>query len=175
MECPACHRDLRERTVAGVTVHVCSDGCGGIWFDQGELEKFDQTNESAGEELLDIPHRADVKVDRSQRYRCTVCPDSVMMRHFFSAKHAVTIDECPTCAGVWLDPGELRQIRSLYPSEAARLQAAQAYMDEVLGPKLAARREAETESLAPVRRFANMFRFLCPSWYIPGKQNWGAF
>jgi len=39
-------------------------------------------------------------------------PDSVLMRHFSSATRAVAIDECPTCGGLWLDSGELEQIRA---------------------------------------------------------------
>jgi uncharacterized protein len=167
MNCPACHRELRPRIVGDVTVDVCSDGCGGIWFDQGELRKFDEPNEAAGEQLLDIPHPANVTVDRSQRYRCTKCADSLLMRHLFSAKQAVTVDECPTCGGVWLDPGELRQIRSEYPSEAARREAAQRYMQEILGPELAMRRAERQEDLARTRRFANMFRFIGPSGTVP--------
>jgi len=26
-----------------------------------------------------------------------------------------------------------------------------------------------------VLKISNMFRFICPSYYIPGKQDWGAF
>jgi uncharacterized protein len=156
MKCPACHRALRTRTVAGVTVDLCSGGCGGIWFDQGEFKKFDEPNEKAGEELLDIAHAPGGHVDRSQRYRCTKCPDSMLMRHFVSAKLAVVIDECPTCGGVWLDPGELRQIRSEYPSEEARRAAAQAYFKEVLGDRLDATRAETAAHLARWRRIANI-------------------
>jgi hypothetical protein len=31
------------------------------------------------------------------------------------------------------------------------------------------------EKLQKARRFARLFRFLLPSYYIPGKQRWGAF
>ncbi len=158
MECPACHRTLRTKTVGGVTVDVCNDGCGGIWFDQGEFKKFDEPNEVAGEALLNIPRDPDVRVDQSQRYRCTKCPDSVMMRHFSSAKRAVVIDECPTCGGVWLDPGELRQIRSEYPSEEARHEAAEAYFKEVLGDRIDAERSQDAERWAIWRRIANILR-----------------
>jgi hypothetical protein len=45
------------------------------------------------------------------------------MRHFSSATRAVTIDECPTCAGIWLDSGELEQIRSEHVSAEDRRRA----------------------------------------------------
>jgi hypothetical protein len=31
------------------------------------------------------------------------------------------------------------------------------------------------EKAEKARKVANMFRFICPSYYIPGKQDWGAF
>jgi hypothetical protein len=33
----------------------------------------------------------------------------------------------------------------------------------------------DEEKLAKTRRVANVFRFICPTYYIPGKQDWGAF
>jgi Zn-finger nucleic acid-binding protein len=45
------------------------------------------------------------------------------MRHFSSASRAVAIDECPTCAGIWLDSGELERIRSEHPSAEDRRRA----------------------------------------------------
>jgi hypothetical protein len=34
---------------------------------------------------------------------------------------------------------------------------------------------AETEADLAARKFANTFRLIGPSHYIPGKQDWGAF
>jgi Zn-finger nucleic acid-binding protein len=99
----------------------------------------------------------------------------VMMRHFFSAKRQVVVDECPSCGGHWLDPGELRTIRTEYASEEEREHAAQAYFAEVFGPTLAAAHAETEEDLARARNIAHAFRFISPSYYIPGKQDWGAF
>src|SRR5262245_47249369 len=161
MDCPACHRTLRLITVGDVSVDICSSGCGGMWFDIGEFKKFDEPNEAAAE-LLDIPRDPNVEVDQSQRYRCTKCTDSVMMRHFASAKRAVVVDECAVCGGVWLDPGELRRIRSEYPSEEARRQAARAYFQEVLGDKIEAKRLDTAEKTALWQRVANILKTPVP-------------
>ena len=53
MKCPACSNRLQEMTVAGVTVDICKDGCGGIWFDNFEMKKFDEPHEPACLALLD--------------------------------------------------------------------------------------------------------------------------
>ena len=40
---------------------------------------------------------------------------------------------------------------------------------------LAKEAAASQAELAKAQRFAHAFRFICPSYYIPGKQDWGAF
>jgi len=41
--------------------------------------------------------------------------------------------------------------------------------------ELAAIQNEDQARLDKVRKIADMFRFVCPSYYIPGKQDWGAF
>lgn len=182
MKCPACSNDLRATAIGDVTVDVCKDGCGGVWFDNFELSKFDEAHEATGEQLLSVQAGASVNVDPKARRNCPKCPDIIMQQHFFSVKRGVTVDECPGCGGVWLDAGELRRIRGLYPSEAEREQAASKYFEELFGDKphgppggLRAMQQAGEQKLATARKIARAFRFICPSYYIPGKQDWGAF
>ncbi len=175
MQCPACGNNLKEKVVSGVTVDICEHGCGGIWFDNFEIKKFDEPHETSGEEILNIQRNPHVVVDRNQRLKCPKCSDIVMMRHFFSIKKEVEIDECPGCGGIWLDVGELARIRELFETEQQRHQAAKEYFNEVFGEEFA---KMEAEDLAKsekVRKFANVFKWICPSHYIPGKQTWGAF
>jgi Zn-finger nucleic acid-binding protein len=175
MNCPACGNVLEQMTVGDVTVDVCQRGCGGIWFDNFELQKFDEPNESAGEQLLDIERDESIIVDHTKRLNCPKCDGIVMMRHFFSVKNEVEVDECPGCGGFWLDAGELGKIRSLFNSEEERHQAAHQYFTEIFGGHLAAIEAEEQAKFNKVRKIANLFRFVCPSYYIPGKQDWGAF
>lgn len=175
MECPACGNQLQQMTAGDVTVDVCKGGCGGIWFDNFELKKFDEPHESVGEQLLEIERGESVTIDRTKRLKCPKCDDVVMMRHFFSVKKQVEVDECPDCGGFWLDAGELRQIRSLFKTEQERHKAAEEYFEEVFGDKLAAMQAEDEAKLNKARKVANMFRFICPSYYIPGEQDWGAF
>lgn len=175
MNCPACSNKLTAKVIDDVTIDVCENGCGGIWFDNFEIRKFDEPHESAGEELLNIPTNPNVVVNPEQRYNCPVCDDIVMMRHPFSFKRKVTIDECPGCAGIWLDEGELTQIRELFTSEQEREMQTGEFVEQVIGKKLAELEEHDQAELAKAQRFANMFKWICPSAYIPGKQEWGAF
>jgi len=176
MDCPACSRALSPLGAGELTVDVCDGGCGGIWFDHYELRKVDERSESAGEALLDVPCDPDVHLDRSRRYTCPACTDGVvMMRHFWSVARRVTVDECPECGGVFLDAGELREIRGLFPSQESRHAAADAYFAEVVDPLLDRQRAADAEELARAQRFGHAFRFVCPSRYLPGKQSGAAF
>ncbi len=175
MKCPACGKGLVVRTVGDVAVDVCKGGCGGIWFDQLELRKVDEKDEAAGEALLDVPRDPNARVDLGAARPCPKCPDVVMMRHFFSPRRQVELDECGGCGGIWLDAGELSTIRALYDSDDERKAHAHAYFAEVFARDLeteAADGEAERGRL---RTVARVFRYLCPSWYLPGDQSWGAF
>lgn len=175
MKCPACGNMLQEMTVGDVAVDVCKGGCGGIWFDNFELKKFDEPHESAGEALLDIERDESIVVDHTKRLKCPKCDDIVMMRHFFSVEKGVEVDECPGCAGFWLDAGELGEIRSLFETEEQRHKAADEYFEEVFGDHFKAMKAESEDKLAKTRKIANVFRYICPSYYIPGKQDWGAF
>jgi Zn-finger nucleic acid-binding protein len=119
MKCPACFNDLTEVQVGSLKVDVCQGGCGGIWFDAFELQRVDEEVEAAGERLLEIERDETVSVDPSRKRDCPRCEGVKLKRHFFSAKRRVEVDECPNCAGYWLDAGELAQIR-LERSEVAK-------------------------------------------------------
>ena len=56
-----------------------------------------------------------------------------------------------------------------------RKQAAARYNSELFDPELVAAHAETVKDLEKARRIAHMFRFVCPSYYIPGKQEWGAF
>jgi Zn-finger nucleic acid-binding protein len=175
MECPVCDNGLTRMTVGGIAVDVCEGSCAGIWFDRYELMRADEADESAGEGLLEIERDPNLEVDLSKRLNCPKCLEVVMLRHFFSAKRRVVVDECPDCGGHWLDPGELRTIRTEYASAEERERAASQYFDEVFGPELAAAHAQTEDDLARARRIAHAFRFICPSYYVPGKQDWGSY
>lgn len=175
MNCPACKNQLSQMAAGGITVDVCKGGCGGIWFDNFELRKVDEPLESAGEILLDIDRNEKIKIDHTKRRRCPKCNGIIMMRHFFSVKKQVTVDECPGCGGYWLDVGELATIRKEFNTEGERRKAAEEYFSEIFDKQLAEMRGKSEEQAERARKIAWLFRFICPSYYLPGKQTWGAF
>ena len=112
MKCPACRNELTPFRVRDLTVDVCQDGCGGIWFDAFELQKVDEDSETAGQPLLHIRRDQSLVVDASRKRECPRCAGIKLRRHFFSAKRRVEVDHCPGCAGYWLDAGELALLRA---------------------------------------------------------------
>lgn len=175
MKCPACGRGLSQRSITGLIVDVCDGGCGGIWFDNFELKKVDERHESAGEALLDIARDPNLEIDHGARRNCPKCDKVVMMRHNFTVKKEIEVDECPGCAGVWLDAGELASVRAQSTTEEERKQAAKDHFAGLFGEQLKAMELKSREDLAKAQKFAKAFRFILPSYYIPGKQKGGAY
>jgi len=46
---------------------------------------------------------------------------------------------------------------------------------DLFGPQLEALAKEREANAERAKRIANMFKYLCPSYYLPGKQKWGAF
>lgn len=111
LTCPACqHQMTKIMTKEGVLIDICLDGCGGIWFDNRELAKFDEEHENAQEILEVIKGKTFKKVDTSMVRKCPVCSQK-MVKNKYSMNTNVEIDECYNCGGKFLDNDELVLIR----------------------------------------------------------------
>lgn len=163
MQCPACGTNLTPVEAGDITVDVCKGGCGGMWFGQKELKQLDEPHESAGETLLNVEANPDVSVDRSKPRQCPKCEGVTLMRAFSSPRQQVEIDHCAKCGGHWLDVGELRQIRNLYPSEAERKAHIEKMIDEMWGDELEAAEKRAEEATAKKSTLQKMFEFIVPS------------
>lgn len=175
MNCPACGHALTEITTSGITVDVCDGGCGGVWFDNYELDRVDEAHEPADDFLLGVVRDPAPVMDTSARRHCPRCPDLVMMRHFVSVRREVEVDECPGCGGVFLDHGELAAIRNQFATRDERSAAARDYFAELFDDDLDAAAADGEERLRRARKFARMFKVLLPSAWLKGKQPWGAY
>ncbi len=174
MNCPACGNTLTEIEAGGILVDTCQDGCGGVWFDWMELKKVDEPDEDVADVLLAEPPTYLVESHDQRQHGCPRCDGQPMQRHFFSVKRQVEVDECPACGGFWLDAGELAAIRGLFATEEDAREAARNIFGELVDENFAEERAVTDERLAKSRQVAHLFRFICPSYWIPGKQEWGA-
>ena len=132
MECPRTGTVLKPVTINDIEIDL-STGCGGVWFDNHELDKFDEIYEQAGSLLVEhmLAYHKPLS-DPDARLRCPKDTDVVMMRRFYSPKHQIEIDECPQCGGVWLDAEELAGIRELFPTQDHRNEVGNEFVKTVM-------------------------------------------
>ena len=139
MKCPACSNELSKVVSDNIKVNLCKGGCGGLWFDQFELKKVDTPEKPAGETLAQMQKQEALhSTDRIKQRKCPRCLDIVMMRHYFSVKKGVLVDECAGCGGIWLDSGELEKIRNEFSSSEERDRITAQYFSKLFDPELAA-------------------------------------
>lgn len=104
MRCPKCDRGVLDRRTVhlpDVTVDQCRL-CGGVWFDRGELERVIRF----GAEDLALPPKA---VDSGR-----LCPICIKPMYTFTYPQTlVEVEMCRMCCGLWLDAGEMQEIRSV--------------------------------------------------------------
>jgi len=164
LRCPACGHDLSPKAVDDLTVDACDGGCGGIWFDNGEIAEVDDRDETAGEALAEIKERWASAVDRTRKRACPRCSGILMLKRQFGPRQPVEIDECPGCGGIWLDAGELSQIREAFEGSGERAQV-EAAMSAVIANQV---QRATAGEARKTRAFHAVAKFLGHMWHDYG-------
>jgi Zn-finger nucleic acid-binding protein len=113
--CPLCRVALHQIDFHGVAIDTCST-CEGAWFDLGEIEQILQAARQAVKEdrFVPTPIEAAPGVEPPPRDRAYLpCPrcGTLMNRQNWDRRSGILVDSCHSC-GVWLDGGELAQMRS---------------------------------------------------------------
>jgi len=113
LTCPACDKEMTKIYMeeAGVNVDICLDGCGGILFNNRELEKFDEKHENADKIFEAYEGKTFQSINESEVRLCSVC-NSIMVKQG-AGVGGIQIDVCNTCGSKFLDRGELEKIRAL--------------------------------------------------------------
>lgn len=111
LKCPACENFMTKIFMpdAEVNVDVCTEGCGGILFDNREFNKFDEPTENADLILESLKDKTFIETDESETRTCPVC--GVYMVKMGAGVAGVEIDYCNVCGAKFLDNGELQKIR----------------------------------------------------------------
>ena len=147
MKCPRTGKQLEPVVVDGIEIDL-SLGCGGVWFDRFELDKFDEIHEKAGAVLIEHMQQFHKPLlNPGVRLKCPKDPDVVMMRRYYSPKQQIEIDECPQCGGVWLDAEELSEIRALFPTQDQLQQVNDKFVKDVMSSSEVQAFEAEAKEL----------------------------
>lgn len=117
--CPACGKEMEKVYIdkAGFFLDVCLDGCGGIWFDNMELNKLSRFDDILPE-ISKIYGGREFKDSYTKRKRlCPLCK-RLMIQNYENFSRKVLIDQCYTCGGKFLDYGELEEsLKDELPTE----------------------------------------------------------
>jgi len=107
MNCPKCKTNkLKKGKIKqnGIEINYCAK-CKGIWFDHGEIEQ-----------MLSSPVK-NLSIDNRKKHPSGVCPScSELLYEFYYPQTFVNIDMCGKCKGIWVDAGELKEIRAVRES-----------------------------------------------------------
>lgn len=126
MKCPVDQEPLTTKTYeAQIQVDECP-ACRGMWLDEGELERIQQTRErDYSDELRRIPdsvlgayEMARQKIQDGRN--CPSCDRDMEKREYAYASR-ILVDSCPSCRGFWLDRGEVEALEVFF--ERARRDA----------------------------------------------------
>ncbi|MHB8859099.1 MAG: zf-TFIIB domain-containing protein [Thermoleophilia bacterium] len=108
MKCPRCQEATNPKTVNGIVVDQCSK-CYGIWFDQDEMRKLKDAQDSDLDwmnfELW--KNKEKYKVDR-KKIVCPKCNVPLIGVNYDYTN--VEVHFCLTCKGMWLDKNQFKQI-----------------------------------------------------------------
>ena len=131
MICPACSNELTPIVVGTITLDVCKQYCGGVWFDAGEFQLYDEIKEAVPLDILRPIRNQDVAIDRNKPRPCPRCENTKLHKRFYDAAYELQIDQCPKCSGIFLDPGELQNIREENKGVLERQEVIDDYMNGV--------------------------------------------
>lgn len=115
MNCPKCAGKALERFSVPFKDKNSQDGkidldrcggCGGTWFDKGEVDQYlkTRTEDAPSAGLASIVGQAqDSKPGQCPRCSIPLAKDASR------ANAAISVDRCGKCSGVWFDGGELQR------------------------------------------------------------------
>ena len=137
LNCPACGKEMEKVLIPseGINLDICTEGCGGIYFDNREFSKFDEQHEDISEILAKLENKSFVRVDESQTRLCPNC-GAKMVKNYSSIKKSIEVDECYTCGGKFLDNSELVKIRQEYLNDEERSADVINYVYQTVGSEL---------------------------------------
>ena len=121
--CPACGKKMQKVFMSEQNIYldVCTEGCGGIFFDNREFYKFDENCENISPLIEALKQKQFSKVDDSVQRICPLCGMKMVKNVMKSSHGDVTVDDCYACGGKFLDNSELSKIRSQFETEDDRI------------------------------------------------------
>lgn len=137
LRCPACGKEMQKIFIPsrGINIDICTQGCGGIFFDNREFQMFDEKHENIDDIIQAVENNEFKAIDDSLDRYCPAC-GAKMVKNYSSIKQEIVIDECYACGGKFLDHGELTAIRKEYETDLDRTADTMRYVYDNVGVKL---------------------------------------
>lgn len=137
IKCPACGKNMEKVYIPaeGINIDICTEGCGGIFFDNREFDKFNEEHEDISVIEAKLRGKEFELTDENAVRNCPVC-GAQMVKNKSAAKGDVKVDDCYSCGGKFLDYGELFKIREEYKNDLDRGNAAMEYLYSKIGKEL---------------------------------------
>ncbi len=136
--CPACGNVMEKVFIPseGINLDICTEGCGGIFFDNKEFDAFNEADEDVSVVIEKLKNKQFSAVDDNKKRICPSC-GAEMVKNPAGLKSSVIIDECYVCSAKFLDNGELMKIREEYQNDSDRSAETMAYVYHKVGRQLA--------------------------------------
>ena len=106
--CPNCTCEMEHYEYRGNDLDMCPR-CNGLWLDRREFKRLTSEQDVYAEESMPEEFIRKPLPEEVEYLKCPLC-DSLMVRRNFKKISGVIIDVCRH-HGVWLEAGELQQIR----------------------------------------------------------------
>lgn len=157
LRCPACGGEMQKVFIPsqGVNIDICTQGCGGLFFDNREFKMFDEKDENIDDILQAVENNDFKAVDDSLPRYCPAC-GAKMVKNFASIKKEVQVDDCYACGGKFLDHGELSKIRAQYENDAERTNDIMKYVYNEVGMDIIQMEtDAAKRKVSPMQKLFN--------------------
>lgn len=153
LKCPACGKDMEKVFIPnqGINLDICTQGCGGIYFDNREFDNFDEKDENISNITEKIDNKNFEQIDTTKERFCPNC-GAKMVKNHSSIQQTIEVDECYSCGGKFLDNSELVKIRAEYDTEEQRDEDILRYVYKQVGQELAEQDRIHSE-IVPHRTY----------------------
>jgi len=137
INCPACGKPMEKVHIPseGINIDICTEGCGGIFFDNREFDKFNEEHEDISVIVEKLKNKEFMPVNEEDERICPLCGKTMVKNR--TAKAGVCVDDCYVCGGKFLDHEELEKIRAEYSRDSERAEATIDYLMQEKGEELA--------------------------------------
>ena len=139
INCPACGKPMEKVYIPseGINVDICTEGCGGIFFDNREFDKFNEQNEDISTIIKKLQNKTYTQVESDKQRLCPICGIK-MVQNTTKINGSIVVDDCYGCGGKFLDYEELEKIRAEFATDNDRSRATMAYLNKKVGKELSA-------------------------------------